>query len=313
MRTDFYYESQCGSQLHGCRWTPDGEVKAIVQFVHGIAERMERYCEFAEYLNSQGILVVGEDHMGHGLSVTEKTPKCCFSGGWFGAVADTYRLTRDTMAMYPGVPYVIYGHSMGSFMTRTLLAKYPDSGISGAIICGTGWQSAPLIATAKALARLICRLKGENHPSGLLRKLAFGSYNNRIKPLRTGLDWLTRDEASVDAYIADPLCGGTASAGLMRDMMDGFGYIQDPANLASMNKDLPVFFIAGDADPVGEYGKGVLHTAEVFRNAGMKQVDVKLYPQARHEVHGELNKEEVWADVCRWVFRTAEKEIKSTV
>ena len=303
MRTDFYYESQCGSQIHGCCWAPDGEVKAIVQLVHGISERLDRYQELAEYLNTQGILVVGEDHMGHGLSVTEKTPRCYFAGGWFGAVADTYRLTQDTMAKYPGVPYFIYGHSMGSFMTRTLLAKYPDSGISGAIICGTGWQQTALIVAAKGLSNLICKIKGETHPSKFLRKLAFGSYNDKIKPLRTGLDWLSRDEASVDAYIADPLCGGTASAGLMRDMMDGFAYNQDEKNLASMNKDLPVFFIAGDADPVGEYGKGVLHSAEIFRKVGMKQVDVKLYPQARHEVHNELNKEEVREDVRNWIFR----------
>lgn len=307
MRTDFYYESQCGSRIHGCRWIPAGEVKAIVQIVHGISERMERYEELAEYLNSQGILVVGEDHMGHGLSVTEKTPKCCFSGGWFGAVADTYRLTRDTMEEYPGVPYFIYGHSMGSFMTRTILAKYPDDRISGAIICGTGWQSGGLLVAAKALSNFICKIKGEKHPSKFLKKVAFGSYNDKIKPLRTPLDWLSRDEKSVDAYIADPLCGGTASAGLMRDMMDGFSYIQNPENLHEMNKDLPVYFIAGDADPVGEYGKGVLHTAEMFRKAGMKQVDVKLYPQARHEIHNELNKEEVYMDVRNWIFQVAEK------
>ena len=183
MRTDFYYESQCGSQIHGCCWAPDGEVKAIVQLVHGISERLDRYQELAEYLNTQGILVVGEDHMGHGLSVTEKTPRCYFAGGWFGAVADTYRLTQDTMAKYPGVPYFIYGHSMGSFMTRTLLAKYPDSGISGAIICGTGWQQTALIVAAKGLSNLICKIKGETHPSKFLRKLAFGSYNDKIKPL----------------------------------------------------------------------------------------------------------------------------------
>ena len=303
MRTDFYYESQCGSQIHGCRWVPSGEVKAIVQFVHGISERMDRYEPFAEYLNTQGILVVGEDHMGHGLSVTEKTPKCYFEGGWFGAVADTYQLTRDTMAAYPGVPYFIYGHSMGSFMARTMVAKYPDSGITGAIICGTGWQQPALIVAAKALAGMIAKVKGPKHPSKLLRKLAFGSYNDRIKPLRTGLDWLSRDEASVDAYIADPLCGGTATASLMSNMMEGFAYIQDERNLNAMNKDLPVFFIAGDADPVGEYGKGVLYTAEMFRKVGMKKVDVKLYPQARHEVHNELNKEEVWDDVRNWIFR----------
>ena len=303
MRTDFYYESQCGSQIHGCRWTPDGEVKAIAQLVHGIGERIDRYDEFARTLNAQGILVVGEDHMGHGLSVTEKTPVGYFHGGWFGAVEDTRKLMIDTMAEFPGVPYFIYGHSMGSFMTRTILAKYPDSGLTGAIICGTGWQSPAVLAAGKAVSDLVCRTKGEKHPSKLLRQMAFGSYNQKIEHLRTPLDWLTRDNKVVDEYMADPLCGFVAPASLMRAMMEGLLFIQDTKNLEEMNRDLPVFFIAGDADPVGDYGKGVRHAAEMFRKSGVKQVDLKLYPLCRHEIHNELNKAEVADDVISWIFK----------
>lgn len=301
MVTDFYYPSQCGSKIHGCRWTPEGEVKAIVQIVHGIAERVSRYDELARFLNSQGILVLAEDHMGHGLSVSEEAPRGYFNGGWFGAVADTYRLTQDTMAEFPGVPYFYYGHSMGSFMTRTILAKYPDSGITGAIICGTGWQPAAILTAGGALSRLICKTGGERVPSPLLKKVAFGTYNNKIEHRRTEHDWLTRDNRIVDAYEADPLCGFTATAGLMRDMMEGIAYIQDAQNLANMQKNLPVCFIAGGADPVGEYGKGVEKAANEFRKAGMQQVDLKIYPLCRHEIHGELNKAEVFADVAKWI------------
>ena len=310
MRTDFYYESQCGSKIHGCRWTPDGEVKAIVQIVHGIGERISRYEDLAEFLNTQGILVVAEDHMGHGLSISEKAPQGYFSGGWFAAVADTYKLMQDTMAEFSGVPYFLYGHSMGSFMTRTILARYPDSGISGAIICGTGWKMSAVVTAGKAVAEVICKTKGEKYPSKLLEKIAFGAYNDRIEHLQTPMDWLTRDRRSVDDYIADPLCGFTASAGLMRDMMEGFTYIQNPQNLEAMNRNLPVYFIAGDADPVGDYGKGVRYTAEMFRKAGMKQVDMKIYPLCRHEVHNELNKVEVYQDVLSWMSGVT---IKSTV
>ena len=310
MYTDFYYESQCGSQIHGCRWNPEGQVKAIVQIVHGISEYMACYREFAEFLNTQGILVVGEDHMGHGLSVTEKTPLGYFCGGWFTAVADTYKLMQDTMAEFPGVPYFVYGHSMGSFMTRTLLAKYPDCGIDGAIICGTAWQNPALVTAGKAVSALVGKVKGDQHPSKLLAMMAFGTYNSKIERPRTIADWLTRDEKIVDSYIEDPLCGFRASAGLMGDMMDGFRYIQDPKNLSAMNKDLPVYFVAGDADPVGNYGEGVLYSAAMFRKAGMKQVDVKLYPGARHEIHHELNKEEVQQDVLNWMSKVM---VKSTV
>ena len=142
----FYYPSQGRGQLHGCRWLPDGEVRGIVQIVHGIAEYVERYDEFARYLNGLGYLVVAEDHMGHGGSVGESETKGYFHGGWFTAVADTYRLLETTHQAYPEVPYVLFGHSMGSFMTRTILEKYPDSGISACVICGTGWQPQALLS-----------------------------------------------------------------------------------------------------------------------------------------------------------------------
>lgn len=303
MYTDFYYESQCGGQIHGCRWTPEGEVKAIVQIVHGIAERIERYDELARFLNSHGILVLGEDHMGHGQSISQEAPQGFFNGGWFGAVEDTCRLMRDTMAEFPGVPYFIYGHSMGSFMTRTILAKHPDCGLTGAIICGTGWQAAPVLAAGGALSRMVCKINGEKTPSPLMKKVAFGTYNNRIEHRRTVHDWLTRDNRVVDLYEADTRCGFTASAGLMRDMMEGIGYIQDEKNLANMNKALPVYFIAGGDDPVGDYGKGVEKAAEEFRKAGMEQVDLKIYPLCRHEIHGELNRAEVFSDVLKWLHK----------
>ena len=133
MRTDFYYPSQGAGQIHGCRWMPEGQPKGILQIVHGIAEFVERYDEFANFLTANGFAVVAEDHMGHGQSISAESPQGYFTGGWFTAVEDTLQLAKDTMAAFPGVPYILFGHSMGSFMTRTLLAKYPDSGISAAI------------------------------------------------------------------------------------------------------------------------------------------------------------------------------------
>ena len=303
MWEDFYYESQCGGRIHGCRWTPEGEVKAVVQIVHGIAEFVARYDEFARFLNSHGILVVGGDHMGHGGSVSREAPQGYFNGGWFGAVEDTCRLMRDTMAEFPGVPYFFYGHSMGSFITRTILARYPDSGISGAIICGTGWLPEPVIRGGSAVAKLICRKNGEKNPSPLLNSLVFGGYNKKVEHPRTEWDWLTRDTKVVDAYFADPKCGFTATAGLLRDMIGGIGYVQKKENLEQMKKDLPVYFIAGGDDPVGGYGKGVEKAAAEFRSHGMEQVSLKLWPLCRHEIHGEINRDEVFADVAKWLHK----------
>ena len=301
MRTDFYYDSLGGGKIHACRWLPDGEIKAIVQFVHGIAEYVERYDDFAQFLNEHGILVVAEDHMGHGKSIGEVTPKGCFSGGWHTAVKDTYRLMKNTMEAFPGVPYILFGHSMGSFMARTILARHPDSGISGAVICGSTWMPGAVIGAGKAVATMICKKDGEQNPSALLQKMMFGSYNKKIEHPRTASDWLTRDQKIVDAYEADPLCGFVPSAGLVRDMMTGLQYIQDPKNLDVMKKDLPVFFIAGGDDPVGGYGEGVRKAADEFKKHGMDRVDLKIYPLCRHEIHNEINRHEVYQDVLAWI------------
>lgn len=301
MRKDLWFDSCGKGKIHYCRWEPEGTPKAILQIVHGIAERVERYDDFANYLNALGYLVVAEDHMGHGQSVGEDGIKGYFHGGWFNAVADTYRLMQDTMQEFSGVPYVLFGHSMGSFMARTILCKYPESGIAAAIICGTGWQPTFALPALIKVVEVICKKTGEQTPSEKLDNMVFGSYNNRIENPRTSKDWLTRDESTVDAYIADPMCGFVPACGLLRDMMKGICYVQQSKNLANMKKHLPVFFIAGEEDPVGAYGKGVKQAAEAFRKAGMINVALKLYPQGRHEILNELNKAEVYEDVAKWL------------
>ena len=304
MRTDHYYPS-CGvGQIHYCKWTPEQPPKAVIQLVHGIAERITRYDRFANYLNDLGFVVVGEDHMGHGDSIGEDGIRGYFHGGWFNGVQDTYQLLEDTKKEYPDLPYVLFGHSMGSFMVRTILAKYPESGISAAIICGTGWQPTFALPTLIKVLEAVCKKNGEEIPNQKIHDLVFGGYNKRVENPRTPQDWLTRDEQIVDRYIADPLCGFVASCGLMRDMIMGIRYVQTPANLANMKKYLSVLFIAGDADPVGPYGKGVEKAAKAFRKSGMVNVTVKLYPEARHEILNEINYREVFEDIREWLDKT---------
>lgn len=301
MRTDHYFDSCGAGQIHFCKWMPETAPRGILQIVHGIAERVERYDDFARYLNGLGYIVVAEDHMGHGGSIGENGIRGYFHGGWFNAVEDTYRLMRDTMAEYPKLPYVLLGHSMGSFMARTILAKYPDSGISAAVISGTAWQPAFALPALIKILDGVCHKMDETEPNPQLDKLIFGGYNAKIENPRTPKDWLTRDEAVVDAYVADPLCGFVASSGLLRDMMVGIHYIEQKKNLANMCKHLPVLFIAGEEDPVGSYGSGVRRAAQEFKKSGMINVAVKLYPDCRHEVLNELNKDEVYADVAKWL------------
>ncbi len=301
MRNEFYFDS-CGSgRIHVCKWEPEGAPIAVVQIIHGIAEYAARYDHFAKYLNRLGYLVVAEDHMGHGGSVGAGQTKGYFSGGWFSAVGDTYQLYVQTKAEYPELPYFLLGHSMGSFMARTILQKYPEADVAGCILSGTGWQPTVVLRSGIAMCETMCKLFGAKEPNPSLQKLLFGPYNKRVEHPRTPYDWLSRSNVAVDAYVSDPMCGFTATSGLFRDMLTGIAYIQQQSNLEAMNKELPVFFVAGGDDPVGDYGKGVAKTAQAFQKAGMQKVDLRIYPLCRHEILNEINKETIYADIAKWL------------
>lgn len=301
MRTDFYCKSKGAGKLHGCRWMPERPPVAVVQIVHGIAEFVERYDRFAQYLNGLGYAVVAEDHMGHGKSINGEGIQGYFHGGWFTAVDDSYALLQKNRREFPDLPYVLFGHSMGSFMSRTILCRYPDSGISAAILCGTGWKPGLVLSSGIAICEMVCKIQGETNPNKTLENLVFSGYNKRVEHPRTPYDWLTRDSGIVDEYIASPLCGFTPTGGLMRELLKGIRYVQEPKHLAAMKKELPVLFIAGGDDPVGDYGKGVLQAADAFRRAGMTDVTHKLYPLGRHEILNEINSDEVFRDISSWL------------
>lgn len=307
MRESFTIPSNGIGQLHCCRWMPEGEPKAVLQIVHGIAEYIERYDDFAGFLNGLGYVVVAEDHMGHGQTVGTEGTQGYFEGGWFTAVSDSYALLRKTKAEYPQIPYVLFGHSMGSFMARTILEVYPDSGIAAAVICGTGWQPRAILPGAIGICQLACKKVGEKNTSDTLQNMVFGGYNKRVEHPRTEFDWLTRDAKVVDAYIAHPSCGFTATTGLLRDLLTGIRFIEQKQKLAKMNKDLPVLFIAGGDDPVGNYGKGVTRAAEEFRKAGMKHVACRLFPLGRHEILNEINRREVYDFTAKWLGEQLER------
>ena len=300
MRESFTIPSNGIGQLHCCRWMPEGEPKAVLQIVHGIAEYIERYDDFAGFLNGLGYVVVAEDHMGHGQTVGAEGTQGYFEGGWFTAVSDSYALLRKTKAEYPQIPYVLFGHSMGSFLTRTYLIRYPGT-VKAAVIMGTGWQPRAILPGAIGICQLACKKVGEKNTSATLQNMVFGGYNKRVEHPRTEFDWLTRDAKVVDAYIAHPSCGFTATKGLLRDLLTGIRFIEQKQNLAKMNKDLPVLFIAGGDDPVGNYGKGVTRAAEEFRKAGMKHVACRLFPLGRHEILNEINRREVYDFTAKWL------------
>ncbi len=297
----FFYDSCGAGQIHGLQWEPAGQPRGIVQIVHGISDHGERYDHFARYLTKAGFLVVAEDHMGHGRSGGEGTCPGYFNGGWFCAVDDTYRLLEMTRMEFPNVPYILFGHSMGSFICRTILQKYPQSGLSGCILCGTGWQPRVGVNAAAKICEAICSVSGDRKPSPRVQELLYDAFNMRVERPRTDYDWVCRDKKVVDAYMADPLCQHLVTAGLARDMLIGISYIQEEENLKNMDRCLPVLLVSGGDDPVGGFGEGVRKTAESFVQVGMEKVSVKIYPLCRHEILNEINKGEIYRDILNWI------------
>lgn len=303
-RTEYFFPSSDGrTQIHVCQWVPAvEELRGVVQIVHGVAEYGKRYAPFAEFLCENGYAVVADDHLGHGLSQTEGEPPLYFGeeDGWWHAVDDLETLRRRTAELFPGRPYFFFGHSMGSFLSRSHLIRYPGV-LSGCVLCGTGHPSALIVTGGKWMADREIRKLGKRAYSKKVDDMAFGGYNKKFAPNRTSCDWLSRSEQNVDDYIADPLCGGNASLGLFRDMLEGLGYITSRDNIAKMDKDQPILFIAGDHDPVGDMGKGVTKAARLFRESGVKDVELKLYPGLRHEILNEEEHRTVYDDVLRWL------------
>ena len=300
---DFYFNSSTGkNKIHARMCVPDAEPRAIVQIIHGIAEYIDRYDEFMSFLADNGIIAVGTDHLGHGKSIEseEQTGFFAYDNGWDYVVRDEEVLRLAMHENYPELPIIVFGHSMGSFMARTLLIRYPDA-FNAAIISGTGNQGAALVNGGLFMGNLVTGLKGAHHYSKFLNNLAFGSYNEIYDNPKTEYDWLSRDEANVQKYIDDPLCGFIPSCSLFRDMMTGVKFITNKKHLTAMNKDMPVYFMSGDMDPVGECGKGVQKAYNNFLEAGMKDVSIKLYPGGRHEMLNEINKDEVYTDILAWL------------
>ena len=287
--------------LHAQRWVPQGRPRAVVQIVHGVSEHMGRYEHVARFLQEQGFAVCGEDHLGHGL--TAKGSKYGYfapKGGWELLVRDIRRLRELEGERYPGVPYVMLGHSMGSFLTRTYLIRYPGT-LDGVALSGTGQEKRALVAGGKTLASLLSTLRGPEYVSELVYNLSLGGYGRPFRKETDTTSWLSRDRDMVEANLRDPLCAFRPTVSMFRDMLGGIQLIGNPANLARMDPDIPVYFFSGDRDPVGSMGKGVRTVEKLFREAGCRDVTVKLYPGGRHEMLNETNRQEVMEDLLAWL------------
>ena len=290
-----------GTALHTNRWLPDGPPKAAVQLAHGMAEHSARYARLAAALTDAGYAVYAHDHRGHGTTGGEDDHGFfADENGWASVVDDMRRVTRLAQDENPDLPLFLLGHSMGSFLARSYVIE--DSGdLAGLVLSGTGGDPGLLGKAGLLLAKAEARARGRRHVSPLLDKLTFGQYNAAFKPNRTPFDWLSRDEAEVDAYIADTMCGQTFTSGFFVDLVGAHPTINDRRKVARIRRDLPILLLSGEKCQVGANGRGPREVAEQLRSVGVTDVTCTLYPGARHEIFNETNRDEVTADLIRWL------------
>ena len=296
--------SRPGATLNVLLCLPEGRPRAVLQMTHGMVEYIGRYEQLACWLADRGVAAVGHDHLGHGGSVVSREEY-----GYFGRpdgnrllLDDIHRVTRWAKALpeLEGLPWFLLGHSMGSFYARQYLCEYGGE-LQGAILMGTGWQPRAAARAGRALCHLLAAFHGWRYRSKLVDSMAFGGYNRSFRPARTSKDWLNRDEKEVDRYLSEERCSFRFTLNGYDSLFTALERLCDKELLARAPKDLPVLFLSGDDDPVGDRGRGVQKAAQSLRDAGMRRVEVKLYPEARHELLVELNRQEVFADIGSFI------------
>lgn len=291
-------------KVHVRKWAPEAGVKpkAAIQLAHGMAEHIERYDDFARALVNEGFVIYGNDHRGHGKTVDVKENIGYFAdeNGWELVIDDMHRLTELIKKEYNNLPIILFGHSMGSILSRGYIQVYGQE-LNGVILSGTSGNKGLALNVAILVAKLQMKKVGEKEKSKLMDKLMFGNFNSKFKPNRTEFDWLSRDNIQVDKYIEDEFCGEVFTSRFYYDLLKGVKELNKIENIKKIPTDLPICLFSGGKDPVGNNTKGVLNVYNTFKNVGIKDVSYKFYKDGRHEILNEINKNEVYNDIINWI------------
>ncbi len=284
--------------IRGTHWRPSGDARGVIQIFHGLGEHHPRYARFAELATSRGLAVVAHDHRGHGAQ-TETLGHFADAGGWQMLIDDGLLVSERIGEQHGELPVVLLGHSMGSFIAQNYSMLHSNR-LAGLILSGSSWPQKAKLYPGLLVAYIESWRCGKKGKSALLDKSGFGDFNRPFEPARTEMDWLSRDESEVDKYIADPLCGGTYSCGLWLDLMRGLLTVGSDKNLSRIRSDLPLLLTGGATDPVGG-DKGITKLAMHYAQTLHSRLKVKIYPDGRHEMLNETNRDEFSEDILRWV------------
>ncbi len=292
-----------GANINVYAWSPDDgtQVRAVAHIVHGMAEHAARYARFAEALTKVGFVVYAHDHRGHGKTAKpEDLGHFGDTSGWGNVVGDVRSLVLRELEENPGKPFVLIGHSMGSFMVQQLLFELSGR-LAAVVLSGSNGKPTPIASAGRLVARAERLRLGTRGKSKLLGALSFGAFNKAFKPNRTADDWLSRDEAEVDKYVNDPLCGFACTTTTWIEMLDALPYIATPELQARIRNDLPIYVVAGALDPVSERTKGLEQLLTAYARAGLVDVTHKFYEGARHEILNETNRDTVTEEIVAWL------------
>jgi alpha-beta hydrolase superfamily lysophospholipase len=298
-----------GVSLFVYRWLPEAPPKAAVQIAHGLAEHAARYERLAQALTGAGYAVYAGDHRGHGRTAATPADLGFFAEreGWRRLLDDLRQIQRQIAAEHPGLPVLLIGHSMGSFLAQHFISEQGE-GLAGVVLAGSDGKPGALASVGRLLTRIERLRLGPRGRSSLVHSLAFGVFNKTFAPTRTPADWLSRDPAEVDKYVADPLCGFIATTQAWVDLLDALPEIAKPERQRLIPKRLPIHIISGSADPVSDNTKRLQQLLAAYRAAGLERVTHRFYEGARHELLNETNRDEVTRDVIHWLDEAARAE-----
>lgn len=297
---EIIFEGYKNYPLNLAVWDEVDNPKGVVQLLHGMAEHIGRYDDFALFLNSKGYIVLGDDHRGHGKTCgVDNLGKVPEGDCFFDTVQDELLITRYASEKYK-LPVIVFGHSYGSFLTQSYIQKGSAS-IAGAVLCGSACQNGLDVKAGRIISNIQCSLLGKDKPAKLIKKLSFGAYDAQFITENKEFAWGNRDEEQRVKYLNDSMCNATLSLGFYKSFFKALCKIYRSKNLSNIRKDLPLFIVSGDNDPVGGNGKLVSKLYNKYIDAGLANVSMKLYAGARHEILNEINKDEVYADVLDFV------------